>query len=140
MPSYEARQCEGTSREKWCIYVNGACDHSLGEFDSQMEAESKVRQLILRDKLLTIEPSAKIEVPVPVQNRQYIGSVRAIIDPSEGFGYGIAQSLGRGTYALHTGNAFVAVKPSAAVITVTYRGEEIEVGFPKSREKGGNER
>ena len=140
MPSYEVRQCEGSSHERWCIYVNGACDHSLGEFNSRAEAETKVRQLILREKVLAINPSAKFEIPLPAHNRTYIGSVLAVIDPSEGFGCGVAQSSGRGLYALHTGKAFAAVVPQSTSTTVEYRGGEIKVEFPKAKERGGNER
>jgi|GEM_PF-2643191 len=138
MPSYEVRQCEGSGHEKWCIYVNGVCDRSLGEFDTRAEAETKVCQLILRDKVLTMDSSAKFS-PLSSQNHQYTGPILATVDSSEGFGYGAAQSLGRGTYALHTGKAFVAVKPSAT-ITIKYRGEEIKVEPPKPRERNENER
>lgn len=140
MPSYEVRQCEGLSFGKWCVYVNGACDHSLGEFGSREEAEIKVRQLILQDKVLAIDSSAKFEIPTPSQNRTYIGSVLSAIDLSEGFGCGVAQSLGRGIYALHTGKAFAAVNTNCAVITVKYRGGEIEVALPMQIEKDENER
>lgn len=140
MPSYEARQCEGASHERWCIYVNGACDRSLGEFSSKEEAEVVVRQLILREKVLAIDASAKFEVPIPAQNRTYIGCVVAVINPSEGFDCGVAQKSGRGVYALHTGKAFSAVIPQDTSITVEYRNGEAKVLFPRAKELGGNER
>ncbi|HUW26311.1 MAG TPA: hypothetical protein VMW07_07265 [Gallionella sp.] len=139
MPSYEVRQCEGVGHEKWCIYVNGTCDHSIGEFNSREEAETTVRQLILREKVLAINPSATFEIPLPAQNRKYNGSALAVLDPSEGFGCGVAQTSGRGVYALHTGKAFAAVMPQSS-ITVEYRDGGIKVEFPKAKERGGNER
>lgn len=140
MPGYEVRQCEGLGPDRWCIYVNGTCDHSLGEFNSRTEAETKVCQLILQEKVLAIYPSAQFETPPPVKNRKYFGPVLAVIDPSEGFGFGVAQSSGRGLYALHTGKAFAAVVPHGSSITVEYRDGEIKVEFPKAKERDGNER
>lgn len=140
MPSYEVRPCEGSSNERWCIYVNGVCDHSLGEFSSQTEAEVVVRQLILREKVLAINAPAKFEVPVSAKNRSYFGTVVAMIDPSEGYGCGVAQKSGRDLYALHTGNEFAAVMPQDASITVEYRNGEVKVILPKAKERGGNER
>jgi hypothetical protein len=140
MPSYEARQCEGSNNERWRIYVNGVCDHSLGEFSSQPEAEAVVRQLILREKVLAIDASAKFEVPVPAQNRSYFGPVVAMIYPSEDCGCGVAQKSGRSLYALHTKKEFATVMPQDASITVEYHNGEVKVIPPKTKERGGNER
>lgn len=140
MQSYEARQCEGASHERWCIYVNGACDRSLGEFNSKEEAEVGVCQLILRVKVLATDTAAKFEIPIPAQNHSYIGRVVAVIDPSEGFGCGVAQKYARGVYALHTGKAFAAVMPQNTSITVEYRNGGARVLFPNAKELGGNER
>lgn len=140
MPSYEVHQCEGSGHEKWCIYVNGACDRSLGEFNSRAEAETMVCQLILRKKVLAINPTATFEISLPAQNRKYFGTVPAVIDPSDGLGSGVAQSSGRGVYVLHTGKEFAAVMPQSTSITVEYRDREIKVEFPKAKERAENER
>lgn len=140
MSVYEVRQCEDSPLEKWCIYVNGARDHSLGEFGTRGEAEAIVCQLILRNKILAKNPSAQFEIPVPVQKRSYIGPVIVIVDSLKGFGYGAAQSLGMGKYALHTGKAFSAVKENAESITVTYRDTGVKIEPPKPRGRDGHGR
>lgn len=140
MSRYEARQCEESSHEKWCIYVNGVCDRSLGEFSSQLEAEAVVRQLILQVKVIAIDSSAKFEVPDLAKNRSYFGPVVAMIDPFEDCGCGVAQKSGRDLYALHTGNEFSAVMPKDASITIEYHNGKIKVTPPKAKGRGENER
>lgn len=134
MSNYEIRQCEGFSHEKWCVYVNAACDRSLGEFNSKEEAEVVVCQLILREKTLAIDTLAKFGISIPAD-----GIVVAVIEPSEDVGYGVSQKYGRDVYALHTGKAFADVMLQDT-ITVKYLNGEANVLIQRENERGGNER
>lgn len=142
MPKYEVRKCDEPNDEKWCICVDGICDCSLGMFGSQEEAETEIKKLILRTKVIAIAPNAKFKTPVPAQNSQYSGTIVAVIEPAEGFDHGVAQSIGRGEYVLHTEKAFVGGKLQNASFTIKYKYRDgaIQIELAKNKERSGNER
>jgi hypothetical protein len=133
MPIYEVCQCEDS--ERWRVSINGICDYSLGEFNSRMDAETKLCQLILQQKILAIDSSAKFKIPLLKQSREYTGSILSVIGSSENFSCGVAQSMGCGYYALHTGEVFASIMPDCDDITVKYRDGKIKIEFPKVKER-----
>lgn len=140
MSEYEVRPCEGLSHGKWCIFVNEACDHSLGEFSSKPEADAKVCQLLLQKQILAKDSAARFEISDPAKKDTFYGPIVAVIEASEGFGCGIAQSRGRGIYVLHTGKAFAEVAADSTSVTIEYLDGEIKVELPNSNEKDGKGR
>lgn len=140
MSKYEACKCDEPNDEKWCIRVDGVCECSLGIFGSQEEAETEIKKLILHAKVMVIAPHAQFKTPVLAQNSQYIGTIVAVIESSEGFDHGVAQSIGRGEYALHTEKSFIGAKLHNASVTIKYRDGAIQIEIAKNNEKNGNQR
>ncbi len=134
MQKYEARQCEEPNKGKWCICVDGQLCQSIGIFDSKGSAEDVIHRLInLERKVREIDAYAIFEIPIPANKIGYEGPIKAVVSPSDGCGYGIAQSLGCNKYALHIGEEF-------KLLTIQYQMDGVKITLPKTREREGKSR
>lgn len=101
--------------------------------------ERQTAEVLLRAKVLSIDPHAKFIIPDTSDNKRiYTGPVAVTINKNENIQSGFAQHIGRGIYALHPIDA--SDHPNNAVLEVQYHdGLAVATAPNREKTKGRNE-